>query len=291
MGSAYGAGSAAGSTSGPSPSPGSVLVGTAGWADKDLLAAGWYPGQVRTPAARLAYYAERFPLAEANTSYYAIPTAATVRGWAETAPELVMDVKAFRLLTGQPTPVASLPPQVRGEATGSWLSTSRNVPETLLRSAWRLFHQGLEPLRAAGGLGLVLLQFPASVTADARGHELVERALELCRPLRAAVEWRHASWLAPHHRAASLKLLTEYDAAYVCVDMPQHSDAAMPPDLEVTASTAVIRLHGHSERWIDGDKRERYQYDYSPPELRRWAANALHLAREAEHVHLIVNTC
>jgi uncharacterized protein YecE (DUF72 family) len=295
MESTYGAGLGLGV--GPSPGPGSgsgsgsVLVGTAGWADKDLLAAGWYPGHVRTPAARLAYYAERFPLAEANTSYYAIPTAATVRGWADAAPELVMDVKAFRLLTGQPTPVASLPPQLRAEATGSWLSTARNVPEALLRSAWRLFHQGLEPLRLEGGLGLVLLQFPASVTADARGRELVEQALELCRPLRAAVEWRHASWLAPPHRAASLTLLTEYGAPYVCVDMPQYSDAAMPPDLEVTASTAVIRLHGRSERWIDGDKRERYQYEYSPPELRRWAANARHLAREAEHVHLIVNTC
>ncbi|HEX4791914.1 MAG TPA: DUF72 domain-containing protein [Actinospica sp.] len=269
---------------------GSVLVGTAGWADKDLLAAGWYPENVRTPAARLVYYAERFPLAEANTSYYAIPSATTVRGWAEAAPDLVMDVKAYRLLTGQPTPVVSLPPELRGEAAGSWLS-SRNVPEGLLHSAWRLFHQGIEPLRAAGGLGLVLLQFPASVTADARGRALVERALDLCRPLRAAVEWRHASWLAPNHRATSLKLLTEYDAAYVCVDMPQHPDTAMPSDLEVTAATAVIRLHGHSERWIDGDKRERYQYDYSPPELRRWAANARHLARQTEQVHVIVNTC
>jgi uncharacterized protein YecE (DUF72 family) len=41
----------------------------------------------------------------------------------------------------------------------------------------------------------------------------------------------------------------------------------------------------------DGDKRERYRYDYSPPELCQWAANARELARRAEQVHVIVNAC
>ena len=267
-----------------------VLVGTAGWADKDLVAAHWYPAHVRTAAARLTYYAEQFPLVEVDTSYYAIPTEATVRGWVEAAPGLVLDVKAYRLLTGQPTPAASLPPQLRSDAIEPWIS-ARNAPPALMQAAWQLFHDALEPLRAAKSLGLVLLQFPPSVTADARGRAQVSAALELCRPLRAAVEWRHASWLAPQQRAESPRLLTEYDAAYVCVDMPQHSPAAMPPDLEVTSATAVIRLHGRSEQWVDGDKRERYRYDYSPPELRRWAVNARELARRTEQVHVIVNTC
>lgn len=273
-----------------SRTPPRVLVGTAGWADRDLVAAHWYPAHVRTPAARLAYYAERFPLVEANTSYYAIPAEQTVRGWIEAAPDLVMDIKAFRLLTGQPTPAASLPVQLRGEAARAWFS-SGDAPPALLHATWQLFHDALEPLRVAGNLGLVLLQFPASVTADSRGRAQVSTALELCRPLRAAVEWRHASWLAPRRRADSLRLLKEYDAAYVCVDMPQHSSTAMPTDLEVTAATAVIRLHGRSEHWADGDKRERYRYEYGSDELRRWAANARELARCAEQVHVIFNNC
>jgi uncharacterized protein YecE (DUF72 family) len=267
-----------------------VLVGTAGWADKDLIAAHWYPADVRTAAARLAYYAERFPLVEVDTSYYAIPTETTVRGWVDTTPDLVLDVKAFRLLTGQPTPAAALPTQLRSHPIGPWLS-ARTAPPALLHAAWQLFHEGLEPLRATNRLGLVLLQFPASVTADARGRAQVSAALELCQPLRAAVEWRHASWLAPQQRAESLRLLTKYDAAYVCVDMPQHSPTAMPPDLEATAATAVIRLHGRSKHWADGDKRERYRYEYSPEELRQWATNARELTRRAEQVHIIVNTC
>jgi uncharacterized protein YecE (DUF72 family) len=267
-----------------------VLVGSAGWADKDLVAAHWYPAHVRTAAARLAYYAEQLPLVEVDTSYYAIPTRTTVRGWVDAAPDLVLDVKAYRLLTGQPTPAASLPQVLRSDAIGPWIS-ARHAPPALLHAAWQLFHDALEPLRPAKNLGLVLLQFPPSVTADTQGRVQVSTALELCHPLRAAVEWRHASWLAPPQRAESLRLLTEHDAAYVCVDMPQHSRTAMPPDLEATAATAVIRLHGRSKQWADGGKRERYRYDYSPDELRHWAANARELAQRAEQVHVIVNTC
>jgi len=267
-----------------------IRVGTAGWADRDLVASGWYPRHVRTAAARLTHYAEQFPLAEVNTSYYAIPTAATVAGWVEAAPDLLMDVKAYRLLTGQPTPVASLPPPLRAGAARPVL-TSQNVPDSVLRAAWRHFHDGLEPLRAANRLGRVLLQFSAAVRPDERGLTQVARALEFCRPLPAAVEFRHAAWLAPDRRAESLRLLADHDAAYVCVDMPRHSPAAMPPDLEVTSATAVIRLHGRSDRWAEGDKRERYEYAYTPAELTEWADAARTLAERADEVHVIVNTC
>ncbi len=77
----------------------------------------------------------------------------------------------------------------------------------------------------------------------------------------------------------------------MCVDMPRHSSAAMPPSLEVTSATAVVRLHGRSSRWIGGDKRERYQYDYTGAELSQWADNARALAGRADEVHVIVNTC
>jgi uncharacterized protein YecE (DUF72 family) len=58
-----------------------------------------------------------------------------------------------------------------------------------------------------------------------------------------------------------------------------------------TAATAVVRLYGRSEHWDDGDKRERYRYEYGSHELRRWAANARELARRAEQVHVIFNNC
>ena len=269
-----------------------ILVGTAGWADRDLIASGWYPRSANTPASRLAYYASRFPLVEVDSSYYAIPAERTVRGWAQTsaASGLVMDVKAYSLLTGHRTRATSLPPQLRTFTADDWIAADR-VPPELLDAAWECFHDSFEPLRETGRLDRVLLQFPRSCVFGSRGLDQVAHALERCRPLKAAVEWRHPSWFAPEHREESLSLLRSYGAAFVCVDMPQSHPDAVPPLLAVTADTAVIRLHGRSSKWRSGSKEERYRYEYSAEELTEWAANARLLAQQADDVHVVLNTC
>ena len=267
-----------------------VLVGTAGWADRDLVAADWYPPHVRTAAARLAYYAERFPLVGSRHVVLRHPRGADRARLGRSRAASCMDIKAYRLLTGHRHPTASLPAQLRDDALGRG-SPPADVPSTLLHSAWQLFHDALEPLRVAGNLGLVLLQFPASVT-----RRLTRPRAGLGGP-RAVPPPSSRRRMAPRLLARtasarrSLRLLREYDAAYVCVDMPQHSPAAMPADLEVTADTAVIRLHGRSEQWIAGDKRDRYRYDYSAQEILHWASSARELAGRSEQVHVIFNNC
>lgn len=267
-----------------------ILVGTAGWADRDLIASGWYPPSAGSPASRLAYYAERFPLVEVDSSYYAIPAERTVRGWAQNSSGLVLDAKAYSLLTGQRTRSASLPAQLRALAQRDWI-TAGSVSPALLDAAWETFHACFEPLRQTGRLSRVLLQFPPAYVFGARGLRLVADALEHCRPLRASVEWRHPSWFEPENRERSLSLLREYDAAFVCVDMPQSHPDSVPPLLAVTSDTAVIRLHGHSSRWIGGSKEERYRYEYPAAELADWASRARRLAEQADDVHVVVNTC
>jgi uncharacterized protein YecE (DUF72 family) len=83
----------------------SLLVGTASWTDKTLIASGrFYPKQATSAEARLRYYASQFPLVEVDSSYYAMPAPATAQLWAERTPEgFVMNVKAFRLFTGHQT--------------------------------------------------------------------------------------------------------------------------------------------------------------------------------------------
>lgn len=267
-----------------------ILVGTAGWADRDLIASGWYPASASSPAARLAHYAERFPLVEVDSSYYAIPAERTVRGWAENSSGLVLDVKAYSLFTGQRTRTNTLPAQLRDLARNQWL-TAESAPPTLLDAAWQWFHNCFEPLRQTGRLGLVLLQFPPTYTFNARGRRLVAEALERCRPLRTAVEWRHPSWFEPVHRERSLQLLREHDAALVCVDMPQSHRDSVPLLLATTADTAVLRLHGRSTAWSNGGKEDRYRYEYTCAELAELAVKADKLAGQAENVHIVVNTC
>lgn len=61
-----------------------ILVGTASWTDKSLIACGrFYPPEVKTPQARLRHYASIFPLVEVDSSYYAMPSAAMAQLWAE----------------------------------------------------------------------------------------------------------------------------------------------------------------------------------------------------------------
>jgi uncharacterized protein YecE (DUF72 family) len=266
-------------------------VGTAGWADRELLASGWYPTQARTPAERLRHYAGQFPLVEADSPYYAIPRAESVAGWARSTPDgFTMDVKAYSLFTGHRTRAASLPADLRALADGAWLTVGTAPPE-LLNAAWQRYHDALEPLRQAGRLGLVILQFPPTCRPGPLGERQIEEALALCAPLRAAVEFRHGSWLEPAQRDRSLALLRAHDAAYVCVDMPQAHSGAVPPLLAVTADRAVARLHGRSEAWIGGSKEERYRHEYTPAELASWANRASRLSQMVDEVHVTLNTC
>jgi uncharacterized protein YecE (DUF72 family) len=90
---------------------GDIRVGTASWTSRTLLASGWYPHPVNTPAKRLRFYAEHFPLVEVDSTYYALPAAEqTATLWAERTPAgFTFNVKAFSLFTGHPTRVAALP--------------------------------------------------------------------------------------------------------------------------------------------------------------------------------------
>ena len=64
-----------------------VLVGTASWSDKSLIASKkFYPKGVSDPESRLRFYATQFPLVEVDTSYYAIPLAQTAQNWADRTP-------------------------------------------------------------------------------------------------------------------------------------------------------------------------------------------------------------
>ncbi len=79
-----------------------MLVGTASWTDKTLLACGrFYPTHAGSAEARLRYYASQFPIVEVDSSYFALPQAAHTALWAaRTPPDFVFNIKAFRLFTG-----------------------------------------------------------------------------------------------------------------------------------------------------------------------------------------------
>lgn len=270
---------------------GEILVGTSSWADRLLLASGWYPRAANTPAGRLAYYAERFNLVEVDTTYYAIPAVETATAWVERTPStFTFDVKAFSLLTGHPTPISALPRDLRPGTGRSQVRRSDLAP-AVVDELWARFRAVVDPIATAGKLGVVLLQFPPwLVRGDASRARIVEAARR-CAPLRVAVEFRHRSWFDDGHALDTLRFLQEHDISFCGVDMPQGHPSSVPPILVATAEPAVVRFHGHSEHWATGDKQEKFRYAYGDAELADWAQRLRQLAGEVDRLHVLLNNC
>ncbi|KAB1908329.1 DUF72 domain-containing protein [Micromonospora tulbaghiae] len=270
---------------------GEIKVGTASWTDRTLLDSGWYPASADTPEKRLSYYARQFPLVEVDATYYSPPAERTARLWAERTPAgFTFNVKAFSLLTGHPTRVSALYKDLRPE------TDKRNVypddlPAQAYEEVWTRFLSALDPLVEAGKLGALLFQFPPWFTIKRANKQYLLEVARRCAPLRPVFEFRHASWFDGDNAEETLGFLREHELPFVCVDMPQGHKSSIPPVLAATADLAVVRFHGHSDKWTSKDIHEKFGYDYSKRELRDWAPKLRELAGQAEQTHVLMNNC
>ena len=73
--------------------------------------------------------------------------------------------------------------------------------------------------------------------------------------------------------------------------MPQGYSSSIPPVLAATSDLALVRMHGHSDKWDSKDIHERFGYRYTGEELDEWAANIRGLASGAELTHVLFNNC
>jgi uncharacterized protein YecE (DUF72 family) len=106
------------------------------------------------------------------------------------------------------------------------------------------------------------------------------------------VEFRHESWFdGEDNTEETLEFLRRNQLPYVAVDMPQGHKSSIPPVLAATADLAVVRFHGHSEKWTSKDIYEKFGYRYSTKELGDWAPKLLDLANQASQVNVLMNNC
>ncbi|WP_327036248.1 DUF72 domain-containing protein [Micromonospora ureilytica] len=270
---------------------GDILVGTASWTDRTLLDSGWYPQTADTPEKRLAYYARQFPLVEVDATYYSPPAEATARLWAERTPAgFTFNIKAFSLLTGHPTRVNALYKDLRPETDKKNVYPD-DLPAQSYEEVWTRFLSALDPLVEAGKLGALLFQFPPWFTIKRANKQYLLEVAKRCAPLRPVYEFRHASWFDGDNADETLAFLREHKLPYVCVDMPQGHRSSLPPVLAATADLAVMRFHGHSDKWTSKDIHEKFGYHYSKRELADWAPKLRELADEAGQTHVLMNNC
>ena len=273
---------------------GQIRVGTASWTDRTLLESGWYPPEANTPDTRIRYYARQFPLVEVDATYYALPSEQTATAWAARTPDrFTFNVKAFSLLTQHPTRVAALPKDLRpaAEQAGKDPVYLRQVDPAVTDQVWERFLAALEPLRQAGKLGAILFQFPQWFPISRASKDYLLACAQRAAPDRVCIEFRNHTWMTPGNQAETLDFLAAHQLPYVCVDMPQGYPSSIPPVLAATADLAVVRLHGHSEKWQSKDIHERFGYRYTDQELTEWAPKIHGLADDAEVTHVLFNNC
>ncbi len=143
----------------------SVWVGTSGYNYPEWKGS-FYPPKM--PAATmLPYYAERFCTVEINYTFYRMPTEAILAGWNRDTPQqFKLTLKAPRHITHE--------------------ARLRECAEPLGRFL-RLAHT------LGAKLGALLFQLPPNFRKDL---PVLDAFLEnLPQPIRAAFEFRHASWL------------------------------------------------------------------------------------------------
>jgi uncharacterized protein YecE (DUF72 family) len=283
------------------PGGATIRIGTASWTDPTMTAPGvFYPRGADTAEERLAFYAATFPIVEVDATYYALPSVKVAESWvARTPPDFTFDVKAHALMTGQPTETKRLPKDIR-EALPAELAAkarlyARDLPDELRGEVWSRFAAGIEPLRASGQLGSVLLQFPKWFFPIGESRDTILEARARLGEIRFAVEFRSETWFNEKNLERTLTFLGDNAIPFVMVDGPQGLKSSVPPIVAVSSpELAIIRFHGRrKETWeaTNIPVVERFRYLYSPEEMAEWLPRIREAAEEAREMHVLMNNC
>ncbi|HVB32237.1 MAG TPA: DUF72 domain-containing protein [Gemmatimonadaceae bacterium] len=194
---------------------GIVHIGTQGW-NYDAWVGPFYPPRTRA-ADFLGVYARAFDTVEVDSTFYAVPSAKTVRAWADRTPP------HFRFALKMPQEVTH---------------------ERRLRDAGLVAAEFFDRARELGDrLGPVLLQFPPDFTPTEL-PALADFLPTLPSDVRCAVEFRHKGWIYD----GVLALLAEHGVALALIEgkwIPRKQVFALAERL--TADFVYVRWLGNRE--------------------------------------------
>ena len=194
-----------------------ILVGTSGYNYAEWKGS-FYPDKLSSKKM-LPFYAERLPTVEINYTFYRMPTERLLSGWSDLTPEhFRFTLKAPRRITHE--------------------ARLRNCEDPT--AAFCGAAQSLGPK-----LGVLLFQLPPSFRKNLPVFD--EFLAVLPSGVRAAFEFRHASW----HDPAVFERLRSRRLALCIADSER-----MTTPMEVTADYAYFRLRDEG---------------YRPEDIARWA--------------------
>ena len=243
-----------------------IRTGVAGWSYDDWRGT-VYPDPAPPTFDPLRYLADYLDLIEINSSFYGPPKPAYAERWVRR----VADHPGFRF-------TAKL-----------WRRFTHDRSEAWSRAEERQVREGLAPLREAGRLDALLLQFPWSFKNSDDSREWLEDVRRAFRDFPLVVEVRHESWNRPDF----FRWLAREGVGFVNVDQPLFS-RSLGPSARGTARLGYVRVHGrnYGDWFRKGAGRDaRYDYLYGPDELEGWVGRAKEVARadQVESVDVVFN--
>jgi len=239
---------------------GRIRIGTAGFSYKDWEGA-VYPRPRPAGLDPLRYLAGFFDCIEMNTSFYRVPTAASVEKWTRTVedrPDFRFTFKLYRGLTHGDEDEALAP-----------------------------FLESLQPCREAGRLGAILIQYPHFFKNTQPNRARLSQLADGLAGWPTSIEVRDRSWLIP----AALEFLARLDLSICNIDICATRDS-VPPGSLVTGPIGYVRLHGrNAEAWFDrkAPVERKYDYLYSESELEEWVRHVREIAEQADSTYVITN--
>jgi uncharacterized protein YecE (DUF72 family) len=231
-------------------------IGTSGYSYSDWVGPVYPPGT--RSADMLAEYVRRFRTVELNFTFYRMPVPRTLAGIAARTPP------GFDI----------------------WVKANQETTHRQNRDVAAEYLAGIEPLREAGKLAGVLLQFPQSFHRTTAHRRFLAGAIEDLSAVPLAVEFRHRSWDRPETLAG----LRERGVTLAVPDAPDIRDLYRPA-ADVTTPVGYLRLHSRDAgKWYAGSK-ARYDYHYADAELAELARAWRTVAEQAETVYVFFNNC
>jgi uncharacterized protein YecE (DUF72 family) len=238
---------------------GTIQIGTSGYSFKDWRES-FYPKGL-DQGQWLSFYARHFNVVEINATYYRTPPTSTFQLMVDRTPE------HFEFWVKVPGGVTH-----QGED---------------IKTIMMAFLEAVKPLEEAGRLKGLLAQYPPSFRYNEKSLDELACLKDLVSNIYLAVEFRQEEWI----KDEVFSFLIEHELIYVIADLP-HLRGLPRPDIQITSSIRYIRFHGHNQHtWYNPQLGDRYDYNYSETELKKWVSKIKVLDEENSMAYLFFNNC
>lgn len=242
-------------------------LGTSGYSFSDWKGT-VYPEEIKSSEMLRYYYSVwNFNSVELNFTYYRQPSYKSIVGITRKIPgKFAFSVKA--------------PGKVTHEL---W----RNENNAVVYKTLDDFLEPLEILKKENRMGMILFQFPYSFHVTRSNMKYLNDVSNYCteKSHETAAEFRNVEWV----ENSVLKELSS-NITPVTVDEPKIGKL-FPYIPMKRKNVAYFRFHGRNPNWFNAEGSERYNYNYSEKDLRRFANDVVEFLKDGTEVYVYFNNC